>query len=98
MNTRKQLLEKLKTDLNEQTYEVVLRIIDMEDKTESELDRLIKRAEMVCLSRNEFCATDYLNGRDLVRFMELDNAERLKFDTPLEWDLKLIEYEKGKIK
>lgn len=98
MNKRLELLQKLKSNLPEYLYNMVCKIIDLEDKSTSKIDELIRLAETNCLTNYDFDASDWLPARELVEYMELDNIDRVKFGMEAEWDLKFIESVRRQIK
>lgn len=61
------------------------------DGAEDRLAQLIRRAEQRCLIQHKFDASDWLEGRELAEYMELDNQERISFGVEPEWDYNFIE-------
>jgi hypothetical protein len=93
MKTRKELLSDLKNNLSVEDYEAVRHLTDIGSKSKqlSELDQLGRKAELECLKTHNFDIPDYLKGKDLVKYMKLDNIERISFGMKMEWDEKFIE-------
>jgi len=98
MNTkRKELLGSIKGNTTEAMYNLILRVIDMDNKEMDRLSELNRKAELNCLKKHNFDTPDYLEPKDLVEFMELENAELVKFKLQPEWDLGFIESVRTKI-
>lgn len=90
MTKRQSLLESLKTSVPLHVYDMIVNIMDMEDKETDRISELTRTAELNCLSKHNFDVPDYLPLKERIEFMQLENAERIKFGMKPEWDTNFI--------
>lgn len=89
MNTQA-LLQKLKENLPEDLYSLAVQLSDREE-TEDRITQLTNWAENRALLHYKFDVVDWLEGKELAEYMELDNKEKRLFGMEQEWDLRFIE-------